>query len=344
MIYNISIKFYTRKGTKIMNKRFLSLAVTAIMMLSSATCFAQSFVKLDEMPYTQPEYLDPMNNELFEITGEISEEEFMAMYNVSTEELQAQGNDAEFRDTEKYPYNDGLAKKWFTTQETIMYGNEENVYEYKTSALTDINDNKIFSNETAEQSAMSYSYYYNLGYICEKGAVNYNDETSTMEFETVFINAVTGEKYYFYPIGCSGFLNDGTTYINIGEKYYKAKLKKPAVVTTYLDGKKLYFDQLPVIENNRTLVPLRAIFEALGASVEWNGDTKTITAVKDDTTVILTVDSTEASKNDEGVTLDVPAKVVSGRTLVPVRFIADCFGVGVEWNGDMLQVLLTSQN
>ena len=124
---------------------------------------------------------------------------------------------------------------------------------------------------------------------------------------------------------------------------YKVKLKKYPIVTVTYDGKKIGFDQIPIIENGRTLVPLRAIFETLGATVDWDGATQTVTATKDSTKISLTIDNTLASKNSENISLDVPAKIVNGRTLVPVRFIADCFGVGVDWDAVMQRVVLTSK-
>lgn len=141
-------------------------------------------------------------------------------------------------------------------------------------------------------------------------------------------------------------------------KAYKAKIKKPLVVSVcytvsfggILDPNeehdyngKIAFDQVPVIENGRTLVPLRAIFERIGATVEWDGATQTVKATKGDTTISLTIDNTTAYKNGEAITLDVPAKILNGRTLVPVRFVADCFGVDVEWVQETQTVLLTSK-
>ena len=140
----------------------------------------------------------------------------------------------------------------------------------------------------------------------------------------------------------SSINDDGTAILDDGEKIYKVQFK-PVVVSVMYDGKRIGFDQLPVIENGRTLVPLRAIFEKIGASVEWDGETQTVTATKDDTTVSLTINSTTAKKNGQEIVLDVPAKIINGRTMVPVRFVSDCFGVGVEWKGDIQTVVLTSK-
>ena len=82
------------------------------------------------------------------------------------------------------------------------------------------------------------------------------------------------------------------------------------------------------------MVPLRAIFEALGATVDWNGETQTVTSTKDDTTISLTIDNPVMNVNGEEVTLDTSACIVDGRTLVPVRAISEAFKLKVDWDND----------
>lgn len=119
----------------------------------------------------------------------------------------------------------------------------------------------------------------------------------------------------------------------------------PAIIAKDIDvsvnDMYLYFDQEPVAQNGRTLVPLRAIFEALGATVNWDGNTQTITAVKDDTTVTLQIGSDTMYKNGQPVKLDVPATAQNGRTLVPVRAISEAFNCKVEWNPGLYTVIIT---
>jgi len=103
-------------------------------------------------------------------------------------------------------------------------------------------------------------------------------------------------------------------------------------VTLY--GKKLSFDQPPVIENGRTLVPLRAIFEALDAEVAWDDETRTVRAIRYGTYVELQIGSNEMKVNSEIKTLDVSAMIVGGRTMVPARAIAEAFGCTVGWDGE----------
>jgi len=102
-------------------------------------------------------------------------------------------------------------------------------------------------------------------------------------------------------------------------------------ITVVVNGTTLSFDQPPINESGRTLVPVRAITEALGAEVEWEQSTKTVTATKDDIIVTIQIDNDTLYKNSEEITLDVPAMLVGERTLIPVRAIAESFGAEVGW-------------
>lgn len=104
------------------------------------------------------------------------------------------------------------------------------------------------------------------------------------------------------------------------------------VPTVNIDGTQLYLDVPPVVEKGRTLVPLRAIFEAIGAIVTWDGSQNTVLAVGADKTIQLQIDNKEALVNGTTVLLDVPATTVNGRTMVPVRFVAETMNCTVNWN------------
>jgi hypothetical protein len=112
-------------------------------------------------------------------------------------------------------------------------------------------------------------------------------------------------------------------------------------ISVILKGKVISFDQPPIIIDGRTLVPLRAIFEALGATVDWNGKTQTVTSTRENISVSLTINSKIMTKNGKEITLDVPAQLISDRTLVPVRAIAEAFNCNVNWNGDTQTVTIT---
>lgn len=102
----------------------------------------------------------------------------------------------------------------------------------------------------------------------------------------------------------------------------------------------LYFDVNPVIDNGRTLVPLRGIFENLGADVQWIAQTSTVLATRGDTRVKLQIGNANAYVNDQVIPLDVPAKIVDGSTLVPVRFISESLGATVDWENSSSTVLI----
>jgi predicted secreted protein len=108
------------------------------------------------------------------------------------------------------------------------------------------------------------------------------------------------------------------------------------------DGMPLTLDQAPVIEQGRVLVPLRAVSEALGATVEWNGTTRTVIIVKAPRTVHLTIGLKTAYHDAFPVSLDVPPRIVNGRTLVPLRFLSEALGAGVSWDGNTRTVTVTS--
>lgn len=103
-------------------------------------------------------------------------------------------------------------------------------------------------------------------------------------------------------------------------------------IRVMVDGAELAFDVDPVIENDRTLVPMRLIFEALGAKVDWDEATRTALAVKGDVKISITIDSAELMKNSKAVALDAPARLIGGRTLVPVRAVSEGMGAKVDWN------------
>lgn len=109
-----------------------------------------------------------------------------------------------------------------------------------------------------------------------------------------------------------------------------------------LDGKKLTFDQNPVIKNDRTLVPFRGILEAMGAQVSWDGEVKKVTAKKDDITIELVIDNNTMYKNGESIELDVAPTVINDRTMVPARAVSESFEAKVSWDGQTKTVIIST--
>lgn len=112
-----------------------------------------------------------------------------------------------------------------------------------------------------------------------------------------------------------------------------APIEKNEIVV-YLDGERLIFDQKPIIENGRTLVPMRVIFESLGMEVEWNSKNQRITATDDSgSLIIMTIGNKVMTVNGEINEMDVAPKIVSSRTLVPLRAISEACNANVDWDG-----------
>lgn len=104
-------------------------------------------------------------------------------------------------------------------------------------------------------------------------------------------------------------------------------------VRLVIDGKPVTPDVPPRIVNGRTLVPIRIISETLGAAVEWSEAERLVTVSQRSVRVQLKIDDTRATINGEPALLDVPPTIVDGRTLVPLRFVAEALGLKVEWEG-----------
>lgn len=115
-------------------------------------------------------------------------------------------------------------------------------------------------------------------------------------------------------------------------------------IHVYYNGKRISFhsySQNPEILEGRTLVPLRSIFEAMGAEVEWDGATSTAIAKRGNVEVKITIGASEIYKNGKAIPVDVPAMLLNSRTMVPARVVAEAFGADVQWNGNGRVVLIT---
>lgn len=114
-------------------------------------------------------------------------------------------------------------------------------------------------------------------------------------------------------------------------------------VIVKVNGTTIAFDAKPYIENNRTMVPIRFISEALGAKVDWNGTYRLVTITLDNTRIEQKIDKKVAIVNEQEVTFDVPAVIKNDRTMVPVRFVSEALGANVEWEATSRTVIITTK-
>lgn len=111
-----------------------------------------------------------------------------------------------------------------------------------------------------------------------------------------------------------------------------------------VDGQKIKFDVPPQIINDRTMIPIRAVFESMGASVEWDKATQTAIGTKNGTTVKMTLNSTTEYINGTAYEMDVPPVIINGRTLAPARYVAEAFGYNVKWDEATKSVLISKDS
>lgn len=117
-------------------------------------------------------------------------------------------------------------------------------------------------------------------------------------------------------------------------------------VTVTLNGEALGFDTEPIIEEGRVLVPMRAIFEALGFTVEWEGDAGSALALRSDRAIITAVDKARLlilTDELKAVDTDIPTRLVDGTTLVPVRAVSEGAGCSVDWDDETKTVIINEK-
>ncbi|MFD1177608.1 stalk domain-containing protein [Paenibacillus puldeungensis] len=116
-----------------------------------------------------------------------------------------------------------------------------------------------------------------------------------------------------------------------------------STIAVYLDGKLLQPETEPLNVSGTVLVPMRGLFEALGAKLSWNRDSKTVTAAKAGTTLIYRIGEPSAQLNGQALPLSVPGQIVGGYTMVPLRFVSEALGSSVDWDAAAKTVRITSE-
>ena len=116
-------------------------------------------------------------------------------------------------------------------------------------------------------------------------------------------------------------------------------------ITVNVDGVKVDFPaQQPIIQDGRTLIPLRGVFDTLGYDIFWAGDTKTVTIEKENTVITIVIGQKNYYYNGVSHDIDVPAQIINGSTMLPLRAIAEAAGLGVVWNSEEKTAVLMSDN
>lgn len=141
----------------------------------------------------------------------------------------------------------------------------------------------------------------------------------------------------FLAVGCSA--QENTENIEI-----VLTINEPIIVVNNVERNIDDEGTVPVIIDNRTFLPVRAVVEAMGGSVEWDENSRTVILTKDKNTIKLTIDSDIAFLNNEKQNIDVVPVIKNNRTMLPIRFIAESFNFNVEWNEQTQEVKIEQNN
>jgi len=195
---------------------------------------------------------------------------------------------------------------------------------------------------------------------------NFNLADGTKGMMMVFISLVrNGDDLYIFNVNIMTDFNNRIKKYNDVLNSIALTFKDPVINTgaqtpaqqpikIVLNGEELYLDSAPVIVNDRTLVPVRGIFEKLGYNVWWNAEARKVGISNNITTLGITIDSMEMAKetydpatsamlSSEVLYLDVPATIMSDRTYLPLRAVSEAIGCEVSWDGANRTVIINSK-
>ena len=135
------------------------------------------------------------------------------------------------------------------------------------------------------------------------------------------------------------------------EKYVLAVGRKEITAEHNDEKTEITLDVAPYIDNGRTMIPLRGLLEAMGATIEWQGDTRTIVVTKDVNVITLQIVNNlvyvykyvGGEYKTVRYTLDVPPKIKDSRTFIPIRFVSEHLGYTVGWNGATQEITIENK-
>ncbi len=155
-----------------------------------------------------------------------------------------------------------------------------------------------------------------------------------------YLNEVEPQTY----IRTENIRNGGTPVVSFDDYSTLDKLTAPRdEIKVTVNGELVAFkNQDPVIIDGRTLVPVRGVFEKLGADVNWLGEEQKVIILLGDINISMKLNSDRFYVNGDEKKLDVPASMINDRTMVPARAISEAMGCNVEWDGEAKTVVITT--
>ncbi len=177
--------------------------------------------------------------------------------------------------------------------------------------------------------------------------LTFDSETGVLISENLLFQEVDDFAYMDYEvhylIGYEYIAHGAYNTYSWGE--YNIENWKPGYIAPKVtcDGEFVAFDTPPVIVNGRTLVPVRRIAEALGATIGWDDESQTVIITKGENTVVMVIGQKEYTVNGRIEAMDVPAQLMSGRTMIPARALSEGLNCQVGWDEENQEVMITQR-
>jgi len=285
---------------------YLKKIVSGLIVISTIS----SSVYAEVNKYNEMDYVNNNNRTIADIAKEkeITLEEFLSLYNLP-EDMPANTNEA--------------AAFYSMTVENAakMYGMELN--EFISLLTTSTGEQDTFNKDMLWGEAQ--------GKITLR---NYIGDVSIDEFKKAY--------------GLEESITGDTPFGEVRERIAKKQLEFNGLLSYFTvndilvmaDGKYLDFDVAPTIVNDRTMVPMRGIFEFFNAEIAWDGETKTIIAKSGDDIITMQIGQEFFFLNDSKIELDSPSVIINDRTLVPVRAISEALSREVAYNQKTKTVII----
>ncbi|NRF95050.1 copper amine oxidase N-terminal domain-containing protein [Paenibacillus frigoriresistens] len=249
------------------------------------------------------------------------------------------GNNADKADSSKpaVELNVKVKEDMTATVTSDTYGNQgKNGYLGLLHALENVKD-KPAGAVIADLLLTNYGAHISDELKAELDAIKDRDAALSAVADVLDKQGSVTDAVYVQKEAVKANLKNLNSYKKLGKLY--EKLGKKGVLL-YVNGEEPALEVNPFIKDGSTLVPFRAISESLKAEVTWNAEERSVTVTRGGITVKLFIDSTKATVDGKEVTLEVPAAIVEGNTVVPVRFISEALKATVKWEEETKSVVI----
>jgi len=216
------------------------------------------------------------------------------------------------------------------------YGHGKNGYKGLLNALENVKD-KPAGAVIAELLLTNYGAHISDELKAELDLIKDRDAALSAVADVLDEQGSVTDAVYVQKEAVKVNLKNINSYKKLTKLYHKLGQKG---VFLYVNGEQPTLEVNPFIKDGSTLVPFRAISEALKAEVKWDAEERSVTVTRDGVSVKLFIDSTKALVDGKEVILEVPATIVEGNTVVPVRFISESLKATVKWEDETKSVVI----